>query len=93
MEEVLRAGRDGLTPKGIDSAIEIVSTVSEAAQKGEYDMEDISRAAGSTQFVPGPVLLRPTVKWPSNGPVAECRRSASCADESFKTPVGADGMP
>ena len=35
LEEVLRAGRDGLKPRGIDAAIEVVSIVSAAAQKGE----------------------------------------------------------
>ena len=33
LEEVLRAGRQGLKPGGIESAIEIVSIVSQAAQK------------------------------------------------------------
>ena len=35
LEEVLRAGRDGLKPRGIDAAIEVVSIVTAAAQKGE----------------------------------------------------------
>ena len=43
LEEVLRAGREGLTPGGIDAAIEVVSVVSEAAQKGKYEMEGMGR--------------------------------------------------
>ena len=45
LEEVLRAGREGLTPGGIDAAIEVVSVVSEAAQKGKYETEGINSVA------------------------------------------------
>ena len=45
LEEVLCAGRGGLTPGGIDAAIEVVSVVSEAAQKGKYEISDINSVA------------------------------------------------
>ena len=53
LEEVLRAGRDGLKPRGIDAAIEVVSIVTAAAQKGEYVIDDIERVAARVARFPG----------------------------------------
>ena len=53
LEEVLRAGRDGLKPRGIDAAIEVVSIVTAAAQKGEYVIDDIEKVAARVARFPG----------------------------------------